>query len=183
MIIKIMLDESVTLIGAARWMTWWSLKTRYRRVGMRKKERKSGGHICSDDHWTLSSKWLNIFEQTELNLLSSPPFCPFFLFAPSHRLVGEPDSTGNVSGRVSRCPAQTSAPRASAQWAGMGHIGFFFTSIQIVFEYPSPCVVSLKSFFNLLLIFLTEPWGVAAQIWESSSWNVNCTIHPCIRGL
>lgn len=148
-------------------------------------EGKGGGHICSDGHWTLSAKWLDYLNSR--CSISSPPL---FLLCLLHRLVGEPDSTGNVSGRVSRCSAQTSAPRASAQWASMGNIELL-PPMQIVLECPSYSVallllchdVSLKFLFTLHLLFLIEPSGVAPQIWEGSSWKPSCTVHPCIRGL
>lgn len=42
-------------------------------------------------------------------------------------LLGEPGSTGSVSGRVSRCSAQTSAPCASAHWTGNVDTYFLFS--------------------------------------------------------
>lgn len=36
---------------------------------------------------------------------------------------------------------------------------------------------------NIISNILIEPSGVAAQVWEGSSWKLSCTIHPCIRGL
>jgi len=139
--------------------------------------------ICPEDAWTFSANRLNY-----LNFgcsISSPLFLFFFLFAPSHRLLGEPDSTGSVSGRVSRCSAETSAPCAAAQWAGKGN-GIFIITMEIVFDYPSYTVVLLLCIDVPCLSFssfLLEPPRVASQIWGGSSWKLSCTIHPCIRGL
>lgn len=122
--------------------------------------------------WTLSAQ--------------SPLLC-FYSFSslpPPIAFLGEPDSTGNVSGRVSRCSAETSAPCASAQWAGKAN-GTFIT-MEIVFDYPSYTVVLLLCIDVPCLSFssfLLEPPRVASQIWGGSSWKLSCTIHPCIRGL
>lgn len=156
------------------WRGWWLVLKAWRVEWGR---RKGGGHICWYLMTTgpcLRSDWTIWTVGAQSPLLS---FCLFSSFPPTYGLVGEPDSTGNVSGRVSRCSAQTSAPCASAQWAGMGNIGCLppYPSYSI-----SSCVVMFL--FALHLLFPPEPSGVAPQIWGGSSWNPNCTIQPCIRG-
>lgn len=95
-----------------------------------------------------------------------------FLSLSSQHFVGQPDSTGSVSGRVSRCSAQTSAQCASAQWTGRGNIEFLLPHVSS----------DIKFYWSFsLLLFLLEPSGVASQIWDGSSWKLSCTVHPCIR--
>lgn len=142
----------VTLIGAARWMTrWWLvLQTTSWRVEWGR--RKGGGHtMCSDDHWTLPrSDW------TICTVVAQSPFLSVFFSSlpPSYYLVGEPDRAGDVSGRVSRCSAQTSAPCASAQWAGMGDMRLL-----------PPCKLSLNT-------RLTVSWWLSTRTIRSGSTDL-----------
>lgn len=83
-----------------------------------------------DESWSYLQTWPldHVFDATEPHeqsvnqSINAPIFFLHFHFAPSCHLVGEPVCTGAVSGGVSRCSAQTSSSRASAQWAGMDNV-------------------------------------------------------------